>query len=108
MRGLVGRGRGDGAAGGFFAETPHGTRFAAASFAELHLSRPLLKAVAELGYTRTTPIQARRRDLGLSSSVCFLVLPAQRAKFGCYCVAVHAKHVPYHDSPFFSLKGVEA
>ena len=49
-------------AGGFFAETPQGTRFAAASFAELHLSRPLLKAVAELGYTRTTPIQARRRE----------------------------------------------
>ena len=57
--------KGDGRADGFFAETPDGTRFAAASFAELHLSRPLLKAVAELGYTRTTPIQARRWEFRL-------------------------------------------
>lgn len=56
--GSAGRGAGGrGKAAGFFAETPEGTRFSAGSFADLHLSRPLLKAVAELGYAHPTPIQ---------------------------------------------------
>ena len=50
-----------GAAGGkpaaFFAQTPDGTRFAAGSFADLHLSRPLLRACSALGYGAPTPIQ---------------------------------------------------
>ena len=58
--GARGAGGGAKAQGGFFAETPDGTRFSASSFADLHLSRPLLKAVAELGYTHTTPIQVGR------------------------------------------------
>ena len=48
-----------GAAKGFFAMTPEGTSFSAGSFGDLHLSRPLLKACAALGYTQPTPIQAR-------------------------------------------------
>jgi hypothetical protein len=43
---------------GFYATTPKGTSFAAASFSELGLSRPLVKACATLGYTTPTPIQA--------------------------------------------------
>jgi ATP-dependent RNA helicase DDX27 len=43
---------------GFFASTPAGTSFTATSFAELGLSRPLVKACAALGYTTPTPIQA--------------------------------------------------
>lgn len=42
---------------GFYAQTPDGTRFSAGSFSDLHLSRPLLKACAALGYTNPTPIQ---------------------------------------------------
>ncbi len=41
----------------FYAETPDGTRFSAGAFSDLHLSRPLLKACAALGYTDPTPIQ---------------------------------------------------
>lgn len=48
---------GDAGKGAFFAQTPDGTRFAAGSFNDLHLSRPLLKACAALGYTNPTPIQ---------------------------------------------------
>jgi len=48
-----------GAAKAFFASTPEGTSFSAGSFNDLHLSRPLLKACAALGYTQPTPIQAR-------------------------------------------------
>ena len=41
----------------FYAQTPDGTRFSAGAFSDLHLSRPLLKACAALGYTHPTPIQ---------------------------------------------------
>ncbi len=41
----------------FFARTPEGTSFSARSFADLHLSRPLLRACEALGYTHPTPIQ---------------------------------------------------
>ncbi len=41
----------------FYAETPDGTKFSAGAFSDLHLSRPLLKACAALGYTDPTPIQ---------------------------------------------------
>lgn len=40
--------------------------FSADSFAELGLSKPLLKAVAALGYTQPTPIQAAVVPLGLT------------------------------------------
>lgn len=43
----------------FFEQAPADTNFQAASFASLHLSRPLLKACAELGYTTPTPVQVR-------------------------------------------------
>ena len=46
-----------GAAGGFFAQTPDGTRFAARAFTELHLSRPLVKSCTALGFSKPTPIQ---------------------------------------------------
>lgn len=41
----------------YFAQTPDGTRFSAQSFADLNLSRPLVKACTALGYTNPTPIQ---------------------------------------------------
>lgn len=47
-----------GAKPGFYAQTPDGTTFTAGSFADLHLSRPLLRACTALGYTGPTPIQA--------------------------------------------------
>lgn len=43
----------------FYAQTPDGTKFSAGAFSDLHLSRPLLKACAALGYTNPTPIQVR-------------------------------------------------
>ena len=52
--------------GGFFAQTPEGTTFQAGSFSDLHLSRPLLKAIAALGYKTPTPIQAACIPLALS------------------------------------------
>jgi ATP-dependent RNA helicase DDX27 len=45
----------------FYAQTPDGTKFSAGSFSDLHLSRPLLKACAALGYTHPTPIQVHPR-----------------------------------------------
>eukprot|EP00887_Chlorella_sp_A99_P002207 scaffold21.g2207.t1 len=45
--------------GAFFAAAPADTRFSAASFADLNLSRPLVKACQALGYQHPTPIQAR-------------------------------------------------
>jgi len=52
--------------GKFFAKTPDGTKFAAKSFADLGLSRPLVKACATLGYTHPTPIQAACIPLAMS------------------------------------------
>eukprot|EP00200_Dunaliella_tertiolecta_P002577 CAMPEP_0202351500 /NCGR_PEP_ID=MMETSP1126-20121109/8111_1 /ASSEMBLY_ACC=CAM_ASM_000457 /TAXON_ID=3047 /ORGANISM="Dunaliella tertiolecta, Strain CCMP1320" /LENGTH=933 /DNA_ID=CAMNT_0048943611 /DNA_START=36 /DNA_END=2838 /DNA_ORIENTATION=+ len=52
--------------GGFFARTPDGTTFTATSFADLQLSRPLLKAITGLGYTTPTPIQAAVVPLALA------------------------------------------
>lgn len=52
--------------GTFFAETPEGTSFAANSFGELNLSRPLVKACAALGYASPTPIQAACIPLALT------------------------------------------
>lgn len=43
--------------GGFFAQTPEGTKYSAKSFGDLKLSRPLLKACEALGYSNPTPIQ---------------------------------------------------
>ena len=51
--GVGGAGEGE----GLFATTPDGTRFSAKDFTSLHLSRPLVRACAALGYTRPTPIQ---------------------------------------------------
>ena len=47
---------------GLYAKMPDGTKFSAASFAEMKLSRPLLKACAELGYKTPTPIQVKMRN----------------------------------------------
>jgi len=52
--------------GGFFDAAPEGTTFAATSFADLNLSRPLVRACAALGYTRPTPIQAACVPLALT------------------------------------------
>lgn len=46
--------------GQFFEQTPKDTKFQASSFASLNLSRPLVKACTELGYTQPTPIQVSR------------------------------------------------
>ena len=43
----------------FFDAAPADTRYSAASFADLSLSRPLVKACQALGYTHPTPIQVR-------------------------------------------------
>ncbi|KFM23899.1 DEAD-box ATP-dependent RNA helicase 28 [Auxenochlorella protothecoides] len=55
-----------GKAGGFYAATPEGTTFAAKTFAELNLSKPLVKACQALGYTHPTPIQAACIPLALT------------------------------------------
>ncbi|KAL4427607.1 hypothetical protein ABPG75_001696 [Micractinium tetrahymenae] len=52
--------------GGFFEAVPKDTRFSAKSFADLHLSRPLLRACQALGYTHPTPIQAACIPLALA------------------------------------------
>ncbi len=51
---------------GFFAQTPDGTTFAANSFPDLNLSRPLIKACTALGYSTPTPIQAACIPLALA------------------------------------------
>mmetsp|Transcript_5884 Transcript_5884/g.16788 ORF Transcript_5884/g.16788 Transcript_5884/m.16788 type:complete len:768 (-) Transcript_5884:94-2397(-) len=51
--------------GRFFDAAPMDTKFQAANFAALNLSRPLLKACAALGYTSPTPIQAACIPLAL-------------------------------------------
>jgi ATP-dependent RNA helicase DDX27 len=50
----------------FFNAAPEGTTFAAASFADLNLSRPLVRACAALGYSKPTPIQAACIPLALN------------------------------------------
>jgi ATP-dependent RNA helicase DDX27 len=50
----------------FFNAAPEGTTFAAASFADLNLSRPLVRACAALGYSKPTPIQAACIPLALT------------------------------------------
>ncbi|GLI64314.1 hypothetical protein VaNZ11_007513 [Volvox africanus] len=49
----------------FYSETPEGTTFSCSSFADLNISRPLLKAVEALGYKTPTPIQAACIPLAL-------------------------------------------
>ncbi|KAF5839817.1 P-loop containing nucleoside triphosphate hydrolase protein [Dunaliella salina] len=61
-----GSAKGQKGGGGFFARTPDGTTFTATSFADLQLSRPLLKAITGLGYTTPTPIQAAVVPLALA------------------------------------------
>jgi ATP-dependent RNA helicase DDX27 len=51
---------------GFYASTPEGTSFNLGSFEQLHLSRPLLRAIAALGYSQPTPIQADCIPLALA------------------------------------------
>lgn len=50
----------------FFSPTPQGTTFAIKSFADLNLSRPLVRACESLGYTQPTPIQAACIPLALT------------------------------------------
>jgi len=50
----------------FFNAAPEGTTFTAASFADLNLSRPLVRACAALGYLKPTPIQAACIPLALT------------------------------------------
>ena len=51
--------------GGFYAAAPASTSYSAATFADLGLSRPLVKACSALGYTAPTPIQAACVPLAL-------------------------------------------
>ncbi|KAL6758791.1 P-loop containing nucleoside triphosphate hydrolase protein [Haematococcus lacustris] len=55
-----------GGRGAFFAHTPDGTSFRAASFSDLSLGRPLLRACEALGYSQPTPIQAAVIPLALA------------------------------------------
>ncbi|KAF6261994.1 P-loop containing nucleoside triphosphate hydrolase protein [Scenedesmus sp. NREL 46B-D3] len=57
---------GDKAKAGFYAETQRGFKKEGVSFQDLNLSRPLLRAVAALGYTHPTPIQAACIPLALA------------------------------------------
>ena len=50
---------------GFFTNQPSSTKFTAQGFAELNLSRPLVKACTALGYSQPTPIQAACIPLAL-------------------------------------------
>jgi hypothetical protein len=52
--------------GGLFEAAPAGTSFAAQSFSDLNLSRPLVRACAALGYSTPTPIQAACVPLALT------------------------------------------
>lgn len=75
--------------GGFFAETPEGTQFVAGSFADLHLSRPLLKAVADLAYAHPTPIQAACIPLAMTGrDICGSAMTGsgKTAAFGLPCL----------------------
>lgn len=51
--------------GGFYTAAPASTSYSAATFADLGLSRPLVKACSALGYTAPTPIQAACVPLAL-------------------------------------------
>jgi ATP-dependent RNA helicase DDX27 len=51
---------------GFYDSTPKNTKFSASSFADLGLSRPLIRSCDALGYSRPTPIQAACIPLGLT------------------------------------------
>jgi hypothetical protein len=53
------QGRKAGGKAGFYAETQRGFKQDQRTFQDLNLSRPLLRAVAALGYTQPTPIQVR-------------------------------------------------
>jgi hypothetical protein len=66
--GTSGRGADEkgGGGDGFYAATPEGTRYSAGSFADLQLSRPLLRAADALGYASPTPIQAACIPLALA------------------------------------------
>ena len=60
----------------FFEATPKDTKFQASSFASLNLSRPLVKACTELGYSNPTPIQVS--TFSLCHLQCSLSLRARR------------------------------
>jgi ATP-dependent RNA helicase DDX27 len=51
---------------GFYESAPKNTKFSASSFADLGLSRPLIRACDALGYSKPTPIQAACIPLGLT------------------------------------------
>ena len=53
-------------ASGFYDSAPKSTKFSASSFADLGLSRPLIRACDALGYSKPTPIQAACVPLGLT------------------------------------------
>eukprot|EP00878_Enallax_costatus_P005816 GHUV01006103.1.p1 GENE.GHUV01006103.1~~GHUV01006103.1.p1 ORF type:complete len:892 (+),score=345.95 GHUV01006103.1:153-2828(+) len=57
---------GKGTKKGFYAETQQGFKQTGVSFQDLQLSRPLLRAVAALGYEQPMPIQAACIPLALS------------------------------------------
>ena len=60
----------------YFAQTPDGTRFSAQSFADLNLSRPLVKACTALGYSNPTPIQVPDLTMPLSAISLFTLYGA--------------------------------
>ena len=67
----------DQAPGQFYGKTPEGTRFSAGCFGDLHLSRPLQKACAALGYTHPTPIQVPIPDLSAAARLRLRIVEAQ-------------------------------
>eukprot|EP00741_Cyanophora_paradoxa_P004313 tig00000792_g4187.t1 len=52
-------------ASGFFAPEPEQEEGVPVSFSEMHLSRPVLKAIEKQGYSKPTPIQARTIPVAL-------------------------------------------
>lgn len=65
----------------FYAQAPDGTRFSAGSFGDLHLSRPLQKACAALGYTHPTPIQ-----VPVQATYCCLQMIAASLDGSLFCL----------------------
>ena len=63
---IKGNGKKSRSASGFYDSTPKNTKFSASSFADLGLSRPLIRACDALGYAKPTPIQAACIPLGLT------------------------------------------
>jgi hypothetical protein len=78
-------------------QAPPGTEYKASSFAALKLSRPLLKACAELGYTVPTAVQVMRRfllQILAGTTMCAYKVESSGRPHLCADVSLQAACVP--------------